>query len=271
MDDTVLYNEENNQIRLKWDDPSTGEPFQQTYPLPVTIGRSRKNNLTLNSDRVSRQHAVIEKRGDQFFIRDLESSNGIQVNQERITEQALVDGDLLQIGPFIIEVDVPPFALPAEPSDETVLRWTDPRTGQAAHHSFSPPLTIGRGQENDLILPGERVSRRHAAISRVGDNLVIEDQGATNGVIINGARQEKSILRTGDLIQIGGYKLTFSVLPAKVTPSEEAGSPLDFAPHQPLFLPKRQMTCCRLKKRPLKPPLLFHRPPLKKKLSRLLN
>ncbi|NIP54217.1 FHA domain-containing protein, partial [candidate division KSB1 bacterium] len=150
MDDTVIYTEEDNQIRLKWDDPSTGEPFQQTYPLPVTIGRSRKNNLTLNSDRVSRQHAIIEKREGKFLIRDLESSNGTQVNQERVAEQTLVDGDLLQIGPFIIEVDIPPFALPAEPSGEPVLHWTDPITGQTIYHPFSPPLTIGRGQENNL-------------------------------------------------------------------------------------------------------------------------
>jgi pSer/pThr/pTyr-binding forkhead associated (FHA) protein len=190
MDDTVLYTEETKQIRLKWDDPSTGEPFQKTFPLPVTIGRSRKNDLVLNSDRISRHHAVIEKREEQFLLRDLESSNGTQVNQERITEHALVDGDLLQVGPFIIEVDVPPFGLPAEPSGELVFSWTDPNSGEAIHHAFTLPLSIGRGQENDLVLPGERVSRKHAVVSWKGDDIVIEDQGATNGVIVNGARHE---------------------------------------------------------------------------------
>ena len=232
MDDTRLYNpEESNQIRLKWDDPSTREPFQQTFPLPVTIGRSHSNHLTLNSDRVSRQHAVIEQRDDQIMIRDLESSNGTQINQERITEKSLVDGDLLQIGPFVIEVDVAPFALPPEPqpSGEMVFRWSDPRTGQALHRVFKPPLTIGRGQENDLVLPGERVSRRHAAVSLEGEDLVIADQGATNGVVVNGTRHEKSVIKAGDDIQIGEFKLTLSVSPDRITASDqEAGTLLDF-------------------------------------------
>lgn len=119
MDDTNLYPDNNSdQIRLKWEDLGTREPVQQTFPLPVTIGRSHNNNLTLNSDRVSRNHAVIEMRGNQVVIRDLESSNGTHVNQERILEHPLADGDLLQIGPFVIEVDVAPFALPAKPADK---------------------------------------------------------------------------------------------------------------------------------------------------------
>ena len=92
MDDTVIYTEEKDQIRLKWQDPSTGEPHQKTFDLPVAIGRYRKNDLPLNSDRISRQHALIEVRGSEVTIRDLESSNGTKVNQELITEQRLIDG-----------------------------------------------------------------------------------------------------------------------------------------------------------------------------------
>ncbi|MFZ0545790.1 MAG: FHA domain-containing protein [Candidatus Promineifilaceae bacterium] len=228
MDETVLYSEESDQIRLKWEDPSTREPYQQTFPLPVTIGRSLNNHLPLNSDRVSRQHAIIEKRGEQVIIRDLESSNGTQVNQELVSEYTLADGDLVQVGPFVIEVDVAPFALPSENTEEMAFRWTNPHTGQAHHHAFVPPLTIGRGPENDLTLPGERVSRQHATVLIEDRDLVIQDHGATNGVLVNGSRLEKSVIKAGDIIQIGEFRLSLSVSAEKITAAEESGTVLDF-------------------------------------------
>src|SRR5688500_13684324 len=47
---------------------------------------------------VSRRHAVIECRGEQYVLRDCNSSNGSLVNGDRVSEQPLKDGDLLAIG-----------------------------------------------------------------------------------------------------------------------------------------------------------------------------
>jgi pSer/pThr/pTyr-binding forkhead associated (FHA) protein len=49
---------------------------------------------------VSREHAIIEREPDGFYLRDLESLNGTYVNRTRVTRQRLADGDEVQVGKF---------------------------------------------------------------------------------------------------------------------------------------------------------------------------
>jgi uncharacterized RDD family membrane protein YckC len=64
----------------------------------LSIGRDPSNDLVLPDALVSRRHAVIECRGNQYVIRDCNSSNGSLVNGDRVTEHPLKDGDLMAIG-----------------------------------------------------------------------------------------------------------------------------------------------------------------------------
>ena len=65
---------------------------------PTTIGRSEGNSVVLDSERVSRTHAVIDWDGDHYSIIDNASLNGTFVNGQRIRHQALRNGDMLSIG-----------------------------------------------------------------------------------------------------------------------------------------------------------------------------
>jgi len=64
----------------------------------TSIGRSENNAVVLDSDHVSRNHAVIDWNGDRFVITDLESSNGTYVNGARVQVQTLAHGDTLHLG-----------------------------------------------------------------------------------------------------------------------------------------------------------------------------
>jgi uncharacterized RDD family membrane protein YckC/predicted RNA-binding Zn-ribbon protein involved in translation (DUF1610 family) len=64
----------------------------------LTIGRDPSNDLVLPDAMVSRRHAVIEHRGNQFLLRDCSSANGSVVNGDRVSERGLRDGDLVAIG-----------------------------------------------------------------------------------------------------------------------------------------------------------------------------
>jgi len=78
-------------------------PFEQQ----VTIGRDVYNSLSLQDGEISRSHAIIFDQGDQPFIKDLNSRNGVYVNGDKVTEQALEPGDEVIVGSTIIFFNPP--------------------------------------------------------------------------------------------------------------------------------------------------------------------
>ena len=69
---------------------------------------------------------------------------------------------------------------------------------------------IGRSEECDIQLGAQNVSRRHAAVLFRQEEYLIEDLGSTNGVLVNGIKVVKCVLRNNDQIDIGGVKLVFN-------------------------------------------------------------
>jgi hypothetical protein len=57
------------------------------------IGRGKHCDFVINSGKVSREHAVIVREGDAFFIEDLGSSNGTWFNKQRIKRRKIEEGD----------------------------------------------------------------------------------------------------------------------------------------------------------------------------------
>jgi pSer/pThr/pTyr-binding forkhead associated (FHA) protein len=66
----------------------------------MTIGRRPDSNIFLDDITVSRDHAILVRRGSDYFLDDCGSLNGTYVNRNRIESQRLVDGDELQIGKY---------------------------------------------------------------------------------------------------------------------------------------------------------------------------
>ena len=71
---------------------------------------------------------------------------------------------------------------------------------------------IGRGQQADIQVIDEGISRRHAEIKHEGENILIRDLGSTNGTYCNGEKITEYQLSDGDKIQVGSttiLKFTF--------------------------------------------------------------
>jgi hypothetical protein len=66
----------------------------------MTIGRRPDSAVFLDDVTVSRDHALLVRRGSDWFIDDCGSLNGTYVNRERIDSQRLADGDELQVGKY---------------------------------------------------------------------------------------------------------------------------------------------------------------------------
>ncbi len=65
----------------------------------MSLGRAATNDIILEDDTVSRQHAKIKLEGNQWFIYDLAATNPTRVNGRSLQgRHPLVDGDRIQIG-----------------------------------------------------------------------------------------------------------------------------------------------------------------------------
>jgi pSer/pThr/pTyr-binding forkhead associated (FHA) protein len=64
----------------------------------LLIGRSEHNDLSIDSSFVSRHHAMFVRHGKATLLMDLNSSNGTFVNSRRISNQVLIDNDIINIG-----------------------------------------------------------------------------------------------------------------------------------------------------------------------------
>jgi hypothetical protein len=64
----------------------------------TTVGRTPENDLQIDAKFISRHHAVILAGPAHAIIEDLNSTNGVMVNNRRITRQPLKDGDHVVIG-----------------------------------------------------------------------------------------------------------------------------------------------------------------------------
>lgn len=69
----------------------------------VDIGRDPSCGFPVDNDLVSRRHARIEWTGSGYRIADLGSTNGTFVNDQRITQRDLVDGDRISIGKAMLK------------------------------------------------------------------------------------------------------------------------------------------------------------------------
>lgn len=119
---------------------------------PVTIGRSSQADLQIADERISRIHCGIRPEGDTFVVKDLGSTNGTWVNDERIQETRLRFGDTIRVGhslllfearprqqatsklPDILEVE-----LPARPFADSMQQLANEASRAPGNPRISPP------------------------------------------------------------------------------------------------------------------------------------
>ena len=86
------------------------------------------------------------------------------------------------------------------------------RGSEAEHHPVRrPEVTVGRGDDNDVVLGDPSVSERHARLRLAAGVWTLADLGSVNGSWVDGeAVQEELPLASGCSIRLGGTELGFS-------------------------------------------------------------
>lgn len=102
--------------------------------------------------------------------------------------------------------------------------------------------TFGRRPYSDVVIDNLAVSGEHAAVRRVGHELVIEDLNSTNGTFVNGRPIRRQALRNGDVVEIGRYQLHFEGEAQGSPAGGAAATPADqYSPSSIMSFPDTEM------------------------------
>ncbi|MGC9335648.1 MAG: FHA domain-containing protein [Anaerolineae bacterium] len=138
----------------------------------ITIGRWEDNDVVVDDRWVSRHHAQIQRMGEQYVIKDLDSKNGTFVNGRRISGPTiLTDGDEVQVTPLITLTFVDYASTAPLPTD---MRAPDLRLDAEAREVYvhgrllSPPLSHAQFTLLALLAQeGGRVYSREEVVGAV--------------------------------------------------------------------------------------------------------
>jgi hypothetical protein len=72
----------------------------------TTLGRSRDRDVVIPDPNASRSHCEVRHVGYDYFLIDLDSTNGVEVNGKMVKRHALAHGDVITIGTTDIRVEV---------------------------------------------------------------------------------------------------------------------------------------------------------------------
>lgn len=110
------------------------------------------------------------------------------------------------------------------------------------HQALSGVVTIGRDEQNSLMIPDPAVSRAHCRLETRGGTVLLSDLNSTNGTWVNGRRVQHEELTDGDRLLVGRTELVFRSLrapgPAQPLPQQPLGQgPLYPSPDAPGYPP----------------------------------
>ena len=210
------------------------------------IGRDEKNEIVIPASYVSRQHAKIAVRKEKLYIEDLGSSNGTYVNGDRVKSCELRNGDEVRFDEFIFSVIGPVSKVDSKPRtvvrDKTVKPKSQSRPKRSVTQSdqkrvlASKPVFfhglshdvqgkvfeitnvqnhISRMLGHHLSTSERSVSARHVYLSETDLGWEIKNDGASDGLMINGKMQARAVLQDGDEITVGGTLLKFQSVGAQ--------------------------------------------------------
>lgn len=70
---------------------------------------------------------------------------------------------------------------------------------------------LGRHPDSELLLDDITVSRRHAELEQIDDEWHVRDAGSLNGTYLNGTRVDDAVVKHGDELQIGKFRMVFYI------------------------------------------------------------
>jgi len=192
---------------------------RQSYPLTkevINIGRDASNDIIIKDGRIiSTHHLQIIRQGGQFVLihphpDQPRTLNGLLYQGRKIRgdepfRKTLTNGDIFRIG---------------DENGTLVTLVYDDGTGIQPNEILPPvqpirldkrEITIGRRSDNTVVLSHPQVSAHHARMVQEGGTYRIIDLNSMNHTYVNSEKTSNYLLKLGDEIRIGPYRLVFEM------------------------------------------------------------
>ncbi|MFY0529980.1 FHA domain-containing protein [Archangium gephyra] len=228
------------RLTVKQSSEAGGQPTEFVLDdAVITLGRDKACQVVLAQQAVSRSHARITQEGNLFFLEDLGSAYGTQVNGKPLPKgekRLLRNGDVIVIAQFDVRFDkvaelphdvesqktsfvarnmVKDVMRGLSGGEERYLRvMNGPREGERLEVNDAQEFVIGRDDSADVVFRDDLISRRHVKVRRDWSGTHVEDLGSRNGIKVNRKRINRKTLKDGDELEVGGVRFVY------VCPSE---------------------------------------------------
>lgn len=182
------------------------------------LGSADDNQLVIDDSSVSLQHARISCNDSRYTLRDLGSSEGVYVNNQRINKKPISNGDTIRIGRVELLV-VDPFIGGNQKAWSLIAcsSWLSGQEFVVPTKASETGVKVGRSSHCDIIFPGTHLSREHVELRINGDHLLVKDLASANGTFINDVRVSEGVLYPGDKLRLDVYN--FKVFGPGVQPT----------------------------------------------------
>ena len=199
-------------------------PFDQSL---ITIGRNPDSTIILDHPMVSRQHGEIHLQSGKYVLFDIGSTNGFFFEGEPTTQHSLKEGDVLTIPGTDIRFEFHTHighVTADRPLRKDIVLFR-PKAAAALgllNLKGMEVITIGRSENNRIVLSHPQVELFHAAIERRGSRFSVQDLNSLRGVFVNGIRVNKeSWAHVNDEIRVENFRFMLHESGLERLPDEE--------------------------------------------------
>ena len=186
----------------------------------LTIGRHLDNDLMIAGEDVLDFHLRVEPtdRGPKVYPLGEAS---LTLNDQHYAEpRGLMAGDVLQVG----QTDLRVTAEPVNPPQAE--EWWLYGNGESSVHRVGDEMAVGRGEDSDLLLLDDHISRNHARLKRDSQVVWLQDLDSANGTYVNDERLVGGCrLYHGDYLAFDTVRFQLVGKGADLTPVRQQDTP----------------------------------------------
>lgn len=177
----------------------------------IIFGREANCNFVLQEANSSRRHFKIFKEGSIIYVEDLKSSNGTRQNGVKLSSRSVLNpGDVISVGETNIMLKKQLSDSSTNLPDANAYKVSVTRDLETKEYVFVSGMEIGRGEDCAIIIKDPKSSRKHARITKEGEQFYIEDLGSSNGTKVDGVVITKKDISEFSIIEIGATKIIIS-------------------------------------------------------------